>query len=230
MLGQPVHTADIGGGDNIKSAGDRFQLQGNIGSDTDQGKECDQSPEADRFTVTAGDKVGHTDNLVGFADAHQLAHREPPAKSDQGRTDIDRQEVEPGGGSAADAAVISPGGEIDRQRKGVDVAIIDNALAKALSFLRIKRHDKEQTDIKESQSDNKAGREHQLLLVLVKILVIGVISGEDKDHEDREGPADEKVEEEEGDAGNQDGLGKNFHKGVVDQDDPEKEKEPPGFS
>jgi hypothetical protein len=62
------------------------------------------------------------------------------------------------------------------------------------------------------------------------VLVVGVIAGENKDNEDREGPPDEKVEEKKRNAGNKDGLVKNLHKGIVDQDDPEKEKEPPGFS
>jgi hypothetical protein len=95
----------------------RLELQGDVGHDPDHGEDGDDRAKHRRLAITAGDEVGDADDVVFLADADHLAQQKPPAEGDEGGPEIDGEKVETAGGGPADAAVIGPGGGVDRQGK-----------------------------------------------------------------------------------------------------------------
>ena len=82
-------------GDHLVAAGDRLELQRDVGGDRHDGGEGDEDGEARALAVARGDEVGDRGDAVDPADPHQLAQDEPPADEDQRRAEIDGDELEP---------------------------------------------------------------------------------------------------------------------------------------
>ncbi|MCY1434806.1 hypothetical protein D9M71_508780 [compost metagenome] len=91
-----------------ETAGDRLQLQGDIGDHPDHRDQRHQAAEQRALAVAGGDKVGDRGDAVGLADADHLAQHQPEQRRHQGRAEVDRQEADAAGRRPANAAVEGP--------------------------------------------------------------------------------------------------------------------------
>lgn len=107
-------------GDHLVTARHRLQLQRDIGRGGDHRDHRHQHGEAGTLAVARRDQVGDRGDAVGAADPDQLAKQPPPADEDQGRAEIDGDELQPVARRRADRAVECPRGAVDRDRQRVD--------------------------------------------------------------------------------------------------------------
>lgn len=111
---------------NVKAGGYGLQLKGNIRHDTHNRYHGHEATYQRAFSVTERDEVGYARDMVSFAQADYLAQDQPPDGCREGGAQVNGQKSNARGGRAAYAAVESPPGTINRDRKRVYVWVADN--------------------------------------------------------------------------------------------------------
>ena len=115
--------------DHRDAGRDGFELERDVRHDADHRDQRDDAAEQGALAVARGDEVGDRGDAVGLGDAQHLAQHEPPQAGHHGRAEVDRQKAEAARRGAPDAAVVGPGGAVDRDRERVDVGVVDDAAA-----------------------------------------------------------------------------------------------------
>jgi hypothetical protein len=137
-----------------------FELERDVGNDAQHGDNRHQACDGGAFAVARGDKIGDGGDAVGFADADDLADHQHPQGKHQGRPDIGRQEPGAAGCRPPHAAVEGPGGAIDRQGKGVNIGVADQASAPGGALVREMGDGEQQCHVPEGQQQDGFGCKH----------------------------------------------------------------------
>ena len=149
------------GGEHVIARGHRLQLQRDVGDDADDGDQRDQRGQQRALAVAAGDEVGDRGDPVGLRDADHLAHHDPGQQHRQHRPEVDRQEPDPGGGRAPDAAEIGPGGAVDGQRQRVDPGVVDHRAAACRAPVGEGGDREQQQQVAEGNAEDERPGDHQ---------------------------------------------------------------------
>ena len=102
-------------------AGDRLQLQRDIGHVADRGDQRRDGGDGEALAVAGGKEIGAGGDVFGLGQPHHPAQQRIAEQEDQYRSDIDRQELEAAFGGKADRPEEGPGRAIDRQAERVDI-------------------------------------------------------------------------------------------------------------
>ena len=104
------------GRDGLNGAGDRLQLERNIGRYADDGDQRHEHCEPARLAEPGRQEVGDGGDPLRVADPYQLAQYEPPADKDQCRPEIDGEKFQPIARCRPHCAVEGPARAVDRDR------------------------------------------------------------------------------------------------------------------
>ena len=148
-------------GDDGEGGGDRLQLQGYVRHDPHQGDHRDDGAEPLRAPVAGTDEVGDGGDVVVFGDPDDLLQQEPPGESGQGRAEVDRKEVDAGGGRLPDAAVEGPGGGIDGDGERVHRRVGRDAPAGPLPHIGVVGDQEQECDVQERGAPDPVDIKHQ---------------------------------------------------------------------
>ena len=111
---------------DLEAAGDRLELERDVGDDAEDGDDRDEPAEELTLPVARGDEVGDRRDAVGLADADDLPLHEPPEPHDERGSEVDGQEPDAARRRAPHAPVEGPGAAVDREgeaRLGAPVAV-----------------------------------------------------------------------------------------------------------
>lgn len=101
-------------------AGDRLQLQGDIGHGANDADDRDQPGDLIGLAIARGDKVGDRGDVLRLGQPHDAQHQRRQQADDNERPDVNRQELQPALRGKANGTEEGPGGAIDRQRQRID--------------------------------------------------------------------------------------------------------------
>ena len=142
-------------GQHVETGRDRFQLQRDIGQNSDHHEQGDNGGERLAFAKSGGDEIGDRGDVLGLADPHDLAQHHIADGKQQHRPQIDRDEIIARVRSQADAAIESPGRAVDRQGERIDHRLRAHARAPALRLAIPPGGDREEdTDIAKRRDQN----------------------------------------------------------------------------
>ena len=114
--------------DQRRDAGShRLELESDIRNRSHDRYDGDQARERGALAVAGCDEVRDRRDALRLGDAQHLLDQEAQQQGRQGRSEIDRQEIQPLPGGQPDAAVEGPGGAVDAQRQRVDIGAADQA-------------------------------------------------------------------------------------------------------
>ena len=102
------------------------------------------------LAITRCNEISDGGNALGLADPHHFQQQGTPQRGYQGWPEVDGQKTDPGRGRTPNAAVKRPCRAVDRQRKGVDIGIADNAPACIGPFIAVIGNHKKKADVAES--------------------------------------------------------------------------------
>jgi hypothetical protein len=94
----------------------RFELQRDVGKDTDHRDDGHKTAELKALAVSRRDEIRDRGGAVDLADTDDLADHEPGHDEGERRPEVDRQEVDAGRRSPPDGAVECPGRAVDCNR------------------------------------------------------------------------------------------------------------------
>ena len=115
-----------GQGQQRIAAGDRLQLQRDVGHDAHDGDQGHEPGERRALAIAAGQEIGDRRDAIGARDADHLAQHGPGQHHRQRRPEVDRQEPDAAGGGAAHAPEVGPRSAVHRHRQGIDPRVVDH--------------------------------------------------------------------------------------------------------
>jgi len=147
-----------------KGCDDGFELERDVGDNTDQGDDRRDCPNSPGFIVSGGDEVGDRGNPVEVFQPDHLAEQSPPGEDDEGRPQIDGEKEHAGGGGLADTAVIGPGGAVHGKGQGVDDRIVADIYSGLRPVFDPEGDNEKNRQIAEEDRNYRPPAEHQFSL------------------------------------------------------------------
>ena len=148
------------GDDGADRRGHRLELQRDVGDGADDGDQRHGRGHCLALAVTRGDEVGDRGDVLALGQPHDADDERVSKPDHQHRSDIDREEIEPGARRDAHRAEERPRGTIDGERQRINEkpdAAAANLLAAAIA---VTRYQKQKSDIGERDNDNEPTLQH----------------------------------------------------------------------
>ncbi len=105
--------------DHLEGLGHRLELKRDVRDQTNHNEAGHQRAERRRLAVPARDEVRDGRDPLLLGDSHEPAQEQRPEEGDEGRAEIDRQELKPPVRRQPHAAVEGPRRAVDRRRQDV---------------------------------------------------------------------------------------------------------------